>query len=83
MPTYKGRYTDYFMPSAIQTDPLLAEIETLLDIYNVSVSKFGYHVAGDPALVSKLRKGRRVRKTKLRDKITQALDNLAVKGTLG
>jgi hypothetical protein len=49
------------------TDPLLAEIEFALKLHEISATKFGYMVAGDPALVNKMRRGLhpRTRKTRI------------------
>lgn len=65
-----------------ESDPLLADIETALDLYGLSATRFGYVTAGDPALVSKLRAGRRIKKIKLRERIQRFLSHLTESGEL-
>lgn len=60
---------------------LLDAILLALDMHGLSRTKFGYVVAGDPALVGKMEKGRRLRPP-LRKKVTEALERLNKDGTL-
>lgn len=49
------------MDDKISTDPILADIELALALHGLSATKFGYASVGDPALLSKLRKGMHLR----------------------
>jgi uncharacterized protein (UPF0297 family) len=62
-------------------DPILTEIEDALVAHDVSATRFGYLVAGDPALIPRMRGGRRVRGP-MRKKIIAALKRLEEKGDL-
>lgn len=62
-------------------DPILTEIEDALEMHGVSATRFGYIVAGDPALIPRMRGGRRVR-APMRKKIERALAKLHEKGDL-
>ncbi len=64
------------------TDPLLHDIEIALDLFEVGISDFGAAAADDPARVGRMRKGRRIKKPALREKIQQTLARLYAKGTL-
>ena len=66
----------------MEPDPLLAEIETVLELYDISVTRFGYAVAGDPTIVTKMRKGRHIKKAALRDAISAALQRITENGGL-
>lgn len=76
MPICKATYA-----VIVTVDPLLPKIVEALDVYDISATRFGYVVAGDPALVKKMREGRRPRR-KMRGKIEKALSKLERKGTL-
>lgn len=54
-------------------DPLLPEILSVTEWAGESGTSFGYRVAGDPALVSKMKRGRRIKKQALRVKIKAEL----------
>lgn len=43
------------------TDPLLPRIETVLALYEISATAFGYRAVGDPALVGRMRGGATLR----------------------
>jgi uncharacterized protein (UPF0297 family) len=62
-------------------DPILTEIEDALELHGVSATRFGYIVAGDPALIPRMRGGRRVRGP-MRQKIEAAVKRLNEKGDL-
>jgi uncharacterized protein (UPF0297 family) len=62
-------------------DPILTEIEDALELHGVSATRFGYIVAGDPALIPRMRGGRRVRGP-MRKKIEAAVKRLNEKGDL-
>ncbi len=74
--------TLYTSKSYMEFDPLLEEIEMALSLYGIGSSTFGVAAINDPTLVGRMRKGRRVKKTALRDKIQQTLARLYEKGTL-
>lgn len=65
----------------MRVDPILSDIEDALEVYEISATRFGYVVAGDPALVLKIRGGRRPR-VQMRDRIKAALKSLAEEGCL-
>jgi hypothetical protein len=65
----------------MQIDPILPSIEDALERYGVSQTAFGYTIANDPALVPKMRGGRRLRAA-MRGKVQAALDKLNKEGTL-
>lgn len=56
-------------------DPLLPQIETALELYGISQSRFGYYACGDPALVLKLRRGMKLRE-KRGKKVSSALERV-------
>lgn len=56
-------------------DPLLATIETTMELYGISMSAFGYYACGDPALVGKLKKGMLLR-DKRSKKVAAALERV-------
>jgi hypothetical protein len=63
------------MPDTPTTDPLLPAIEEVLILNGISATAFGYRIAGDPALVGKLRGGM-VLKRKRRAKVEAGLKEL-------
>lgn len=65
----------------VKYDPLLSRIEAALIEHDISATKLGYVVAGDPALVGKLRKGRNMRNA-LRCTVEAALARLEKEGKL-
>lgn len=64
------------VPSADKLDPLLHEVDAVLDAAGVSQSRFGLLAVGDAALVSRMRRGMHVKSAKRRAKITTALDEI-------
>lgn len=56
-----------------QTDPLLREILDALEETGVSRTGFGYLAAGDPTLVTKMERGRRILKPDLRNRIKDTI----------
>jgi hypothetical protein len=60
---------------------LLSNLEAALKAHQISATRFGYTVAGDPTLVAKMRAGRKPRAA-MRQKIEAALAKLERKGTL-
>lgn len=63
------------------TDPLLADIEIVLDLYNISATAFSYYAAGDPALVKRLRDGMVMREPR-RTRVKRALERIQQHGGL-
>jgi len=66
----------------IEVDALLPRIEAALLDHDISKTKFGYLVAGDPALVTKMKRGRVLREGPLKAKIEAALARLEKDGKL-
>lgn len=62
------------------TDPILPRIENALLLYEISATRFGYVVAGDPGLVTKMRDGRHLKG--IRKKVESALDRIEKEGGL-
>jgi hypothetical protein len=60
-------------------DELLPRIEQVLDLYDISATKFGYFSCGDPAVVLKMRKGRILR-VKMRHRVEVALGKIEANG---
>lgn len=65
----------------MRPDPILSSIEDALEAYDVSATRFGYIVAGDPALIPRMRGGRKVR-APMRTRIEWALAKLKSDGEL-
>jgi uncharacterized protein (UPF0297 family) len=65
----------------MRPEPILTKIEDALELYEISATRFGYIVAGDPALIPRMRGGRRVRAPMLK-RIEAALARLEEKGDL-
>lgn len=63
-------------PDESLKDPLLARIENALSVSGTSPTAFGYQVAGDPALVHRMREGRQIKKPALREKIAGAVTDM-------
>lgn len=61
------------MPSHIDTDPILAEIEAFLASSGMAATQFGYQVMGDPGFVHELRRGRECRR-RTRNKIVSFIE---------
>lgn len=59
----------------INTDPLLPDIEFVIELYGLSVTAFSYYACGDPALVAKMRKGMHLR-AKRRERVERALSKI-------
>jgi len=57
------------------TDPILPDVESALDLYDVSATAFGYFAAGDPTLLAKMRKGMHLRDRR-RGKVKRALKRI-------
>lgn len=55
--------------AAAETDPLLADVLAALEAGGVSRTGFGFRVAGDPTLVGKMERGRKIKKPRLRNAI--------------
>lgn len=69
------------MSVTVKEEDLLSNVEAALKAHHLSATRFGYLVAGDPTLVSKMRKGRKPR-SKLRQQIERALVRLEKDGEL-
>lgn len=54
-------------------DPLLPSILSAIERAGISRNKFGYDVCGDPTLVLKMERGRRVKKPELRAAIKRGV----------
>ena len=70
------------MSDKIDNDPLLADIEAALELYEISPTRFGYAVAGDPALIKRMRDGM-VLKTRRRARVEAGLKKIHEQGGLG
>lgn len=53
----------------VDVDPLLAKIQRALTTSGESRTRFGYFVGGDPTLVGKMERGRKIEKPALRQSI--------------
>lgn len=74
-------FQPYVRRTMMRPDPILTEVEDALEQFGVSPTRFGYIVAGDPALIPRMRGGRRVR-VPMRRKIEAALKRLKEKGEI-
>ncbi len=56
-----------------KTDPLLGEVLAAIASVGMSRTGFGYRVAGDPTLILKMERGRRIKKPALRAAIEKGI----------
>lgn len=66
------------MQEPVELDPLAPRIEEALLLSGMSATRFGYLATGDPALITKMRRGRRFRKPGMIAKIEAFLATLNV-----